>query len=715
MDNPYFTMDLDFMESVIWAFSSIYHQNKVYKGFKVQGYCPSCATPLANNEISDGYEYRQDSAITVKFALQQTPQNSKHTYSEDGFVDVVAGVIQNNQGAYAMVHHSKEHLWFFPGGKVDAGESLEEALRRELKEEVGVAVENSAYLGSIKIVHLGVPCRVHRYQVSTSDTPKIQEPEKHGALKWVSSEDSENQLGFVINIEGTLIDDEVELARDFVDFHLFKNVLNAQDLGQKEGSFNFLAWTTTPWTLPSNMYLAMGAEIEYVTVYDPESKEYYIMASQLLKKYYKSPDQYQLIYKQKGKEFANLNYQPLFDYIPNSTISQNYKDQFFQVLLGDFVSTEDGTGIVHIAPTFGEIDFMAVAEKLGEQNSLEWLFMPVDEYGTFDHQVPDYQGISVFEANGLIMEALKQQRKTVKSESITHSYPHCWRCKTPLIYKAMSSRFIKEKEMNALTHVDAEQIKFVPETVKNRFVNGLQSAPDWNIARNRYRGSPLPIWQNTEDPEDRISLGTLEEIYQFSKTGSKNLTKNIFIRHGETNFNAERKYDGLGEAVLTERGQEQSQELTRQLVNLQEQKSDLIFILSPLQRTWQTTKPLLVQLFGESTINEIEKKYFELHQQYQLLYKNKALAAHLQGDDASNIFQLHEQIYIDRRMTERYATNQGEYEVPGSSNWKELDLPVFGEGESANQLFERVKNAVHYWNQNFPTKTLIYSSHKDPI
>lgn len=229
MDNPYFTMDLDFMESVIWAFSSIYHQNKVYKGFKVQGYCPSCATPLANNEISDGYEDRQDSAITVKFALQQTPQDSKHTYSEDGFVDVVAGVIQNEQGAYAMVHHSKEHLWFFPGGKVDTGESLEDALSRELKEEVGVRVESSAYLGSIKIVHLGVPCRVHRYQVSTPDTPKIQEPEKHGALKWISSEDAENQLGFIINIEGTIIDDEVELARDFIDFHLFKNVLNTQD------------------------------------------------------------------------------------------------------------------------------------------------------------------------------------------------------------------------------------------------------------------------------------------------------------------------------------------------------------------------------------------------------------------------------------------------------------------------------------------------------
>ena len=128
---------------------------------------------------------------------------------------------------------------------------------------------------------------------------------------------------------------------------------------------------------------------------------------------------------------------------------------------------------------------------------------------------------------------------------------------------------------------------------------------------------------------------------------------------------------------MSSKGQEQAQALVPQLADLQEQKSDLIFILSPLQRTWRTIKPFLIELFGENTTNEVEQKYFDLHEQYQPLYTNKNLATYLQGDDASNIFQLHEQIYIDRRMTERYANNQGEYEVPGSSNWKELDLPIF--------------------------------------
>jgi hypothetical protein len=128
-------MDLDFMETVIWCFSNIYKQNKVYKGFKVQWYCPSCATPLANNEISDGYEDRQDTAITIKF-LHTAEKSDKYACSDDGFIDVVAWVIKNENGEYAMVHHAKENLWFFPGGKVNLWESFEDATKRELKEGI---------------------------------------------------------------------------------------------------------------------------------------------------------------------------------------------------------------------------------------------------------------------------------------------------------------------------------------------------------------------------------------------------------------------------------------------------------------------------------------------------------------------------------------------------------------------------------------------------
>ena len=715
IENPYFTMDLDFMESVIWCFSTIYNQNKVYKGFKVQGYCPSCATPLANNEISDGYEDKQDMAITIKFA-HQAPKNNAYEASEDGFIDVVAGVIRDGEGRYAMIHHMKENLWFFPGGKVEKGECRIAALKRELKEEIGVEAEEKHYLGAIKIIHLGKPYRVHRFEVTTSDTPSIQESEKHNALVWVKEEKSENSLGFALNINGTIIDDEKELTHDFIDFHLFKKVLDPEDKGLIEGKFNFLAWTTTPWTLPSNMFLAVGAEIDYVTVYDPESQEYYVMAENLLKKYYKSPDQYKFIYKQKGKELKNLTYQPLFDYIPNSKIPTEYKSQFFQILNGDFVSTEDGTGIVHIAPTFGEIDFMAVAELLGEQHALEWLFMPVDEYGCFDEQVPDYQGMKVFDANKLVMDELKARKVTVKAESITHSYPHCRRCHSPLIYKAMSSWFIKEKEMNAQTYQQAEQINFVPETVKNRFVNGLQQAPDWNIARNRYRGSPLPIWENVEDPEDRFSLGTLDELYHLTKTGSKNLTKNLFIRHGRTDFNDEKKFDGLGVSVLTQEGQTQANVLVEKLAKLKEEKADLVFVVSPLPRAWETLKPSLISFFDETLVADCEKKYFEIVKSYQDAFNKGTLLEIVQGSDDQNVFQLHEQIFVDWRMTDHLSfADQGKVQPCDLLNWQDASKSIGSDGETTEIMFARVKNAMQYWNAKFVTKTLIYTSHNDTI
>ena len=715
IENPYFTMDLDFMESVIWCFSTIYNQNKVYKGFKVQGYCPSCATPLANNEISDGYEDKQDMAITIKFA-HQAPKSNAYEASEDGFIDVVAGVIRDGEGRYAMIHHMKENLWFFPGGKVEKGECRIAALKRELKEEIGVEAEEKHYLGAIKIIHLGKPYRVHWFEVTTNDTPSVQESEKHNALVWVKEEKSENSLGFALNINGTIIDDEKELTHDFIDFHLFKKVLDPEDKGLIEGKFNFLAWTTTPWTLPSNMFLAVGAEIDYVTVYDPESQEYYVMAENLLKKYYKSPDQYKFIYKQKGKELKNLTYQPLFDYIPNSKIPTEYKSQFFQILNGDFVSTEDGTGIVHIAPTFGEIDFMAVAELLGEQHALEWLFMPVDEYGCFDEQVPDYQGMKVFDANKLVMDELKARKVTVKAESITHSYPHCRRCHSPLIYKAMSSWFIKEKEMNAQTYQQAEQINFVPETVKNRFVNGLQQAPDWNIARNRYRGSPLPIWQNVEDPEDRFSLGTLDELYHLTKTGSKNLTKNLFIRHGRTDFNDEKKFDGLGVSALTPEGQTQANALVEKLAKLKEEKADLVFIISPLPRAWETLKPSLISFFDETIVADCEKKHFEIVKNYQEAFNKGTLLEIVQGSDEQNVFQLHEQIFVDWRMTDHLSfADQEKVQPCDLLNWQDASKPIGTDGETTETMFARVKNAVQYWNAKFATKTLIYTSHDDTI
>ena len=714
--NPYFTMDLDFMESVMRCFSNIYNQNKVYKGFKVQGYCPSCATPLANNEIAEGYEDRQDTALTVKFP-HLAPESEKYSCSEDGFIDVVAGVLRDEKGRYAMIHHTKENLWFFPGGKVEKGEDLITALKRELKEEIWTELTTSKYLWAVKIIHLSKPRRVHRFEVESNDIPTLQEPEKHKDIQWVSEELYENSLGFAININGTIINDERELLHDFIDFYLFKKVLNPQEKGLIEGKFNFLAWTTTPWTLPSNMFLTIGENIDYVTVYDQKSQEYYVLAEALLKKYYKSPEDYTFIYKQKGKELKNLTYQPLFDYIKKSNIADEYKNQFFQILTWEFVSTEDGTGIVHTAPSFGEDDFNAVANLLGGENSKEWLFMPVDEYGCFTSEVPDYQGMKVMESNKPITEHLKANQKIVKTESLVHSYPHCRRCKTPLIYKAMSSRFIKEKEMNAQTASQAGEIKFIPETVKNRFVNGLQQAPDWNVARNRYRGSPLPIWQNVENPEDRFVINTLDELYHLTKTGSKNLTKNVFIRHGRTDFNEEKKFDSLGDARLNELWEQQAQGLVSKLAPHIGKKSDVVFILSPLPRVWQTIKPTLISFFWADEVARCEKLYFEHHEGHKDRFEKRKTFDHVHhGETEEIVVKLNDQLFIDSRITDLINyTDQGEKISCDMFNRFDEGKSIGTDWEKLEDYRKRTESAIHYWNSNHQTKTLVYVSHDDTI
>lgn len=714
--NPYFTMDLDFMESVMRCFSNIYNQNKVYKGFKVQGYCPSCATPLANNEIAEGYEDRQDTALTVKFP-HLAPESEKYSCSEDGFIDVVAGVLRDEKGRYAMIHHTKENLWFFPGGKVEKGEDLRTALKRELKEEIWTELTTSKYLWAVKIIHLSKPRRVHRFEVESNDIPTLQEPEKHKDIQWVTEELYENSVGFAININGTIINDERELLHDFIDFYLFKKVLNPQEKGLIEGKFNFLAWTTTPWTLPSNMFLTVGENIDYVTIYDQKSQEYYVLAEALLKKYYKSPEDYTFIYKQKGKELKNLTYQPLFDYIKKSNIADEYKNQFFQILTWEFVSTEDGTGIVHTAPSFGEDDFNVVANLLGGESSKEWLFMPVDEYGCFTSEVPDYQGMKVMESNKPITEHLKAAQKIVKTESLVHSYPHCRRCKTPLIYKAMSSRFIKEKEMNAQTASQAGEIKFVPETVKNRFVNGLQQAPDWNVARNRYRGSPLPIWQNVENPEDRFVINTLDELYHLTTSGSKNLTKNVFIRHGRTDFNEEKKFDSLGDARLNELWEQQAQGLVSNLAPHIEKKSDVVFILSPLPRVWQTIKPTLISFFWADEVARCEKLYFEHHEGHKDRFEKRKTFDHVHhGETEEIIVKLNDQLFIDSRITDLINyTDQGEKISCDMFNRFDEERSIGTDWEKLEDYRRRTESTIHYWNSNHQTKTLVYVSHDDTI
>ena len=179
-------------------------------------------------------------------------------------------------------------------------------------------------------------------------------------------------------------------------------------------------------------------------------------------------------------------------------------------------------------------------------------------------------------------------------QSYTHSYPHCRRCKTALISKAMDSWFIKEPSLKNLTLPNAEKIGFVPETIKKRFIATLDSAPDWNLSRNRYRGSPIPVWINDKDQEDRLSIWTLDELYQNTQNWSQNLTKNILIRHGRTDYNEENRGDSYGTWTLTQQGEKQAEKLNKELSTELWKTKNTIIVISPLKRTFQTITPFLI-------------------------------------------------------------------------------------------------------------------------
>ena len=283
-----------------------------------------------------------------------------------------------------------------------------------------------------------------------------------------------------------------------------------------ENGMNILVWTTTPWTLPSNLMLAVGLDIDYAVM--EENGQKYILAEALLGRYKKQLEKAVKVGSLKGKDLVGLGYEPMFPYF-----KQLKEKGAFRVLSGEFVSTEDGTGIVHIAPGFGQDDFEAC--RAYDENFP--VVCPVDEAGKFTAEVPDYQGKQVFETNEPIMQWLKENGLLVKKEQYTHSYPFCWRTDTPLIYKAMSSWFVKVTDFRDNMVKNNQQINWVPEHIKDgRFGKWLEGARDWSISRNRFWGTPIPVWKSDNPNFPRIDVfGSLEEIREKTGVEVKDLHK----------------------------------------------------------------------------------------------------------------------------------------------------------------------------------------------
>ena len=398
--------------------------------------------------------------------------------------------------------------------------------------------------------------------------------------------------------------------KDITDISVYvkSKLKSGQKFGQgkeTKDSVYMITWTTTPWTLPGNTAVAVGKNINYTALRIKGVPELLIVASESVGRVFKGKE-IEIVYDDiKGSDLIGLSYEPIFDYYKN--IDTLNKENIWKVWHADFVTTDVGTGVVHEAPAFGEDDM-----SLAKEHNIPFI-RHVEPNGTFSKEVTDFAGIKVKpkedhqSADVLIIKYLAQNGKLFEKEKIVHSYPHCYRCETPLLYYALPSWFVNIQKVKNNLLKNAKSMNWVPSHLKGgRFKNTMESAPDWTISRNRYWASPLPFWKSSSGKI--MFVNSIEDLKSKTK---KSGNKYFVMRHGEAENNVLKVCSSAPDNIhhLTEKGKKQVTEAVKSLVD---KNIDMIFASSFL-RTEETTNIIKKVINFPSQNIKIDSRLVELN------------------------------------------------------------------------------------------------------
>ena len=462
----YRTMDKDFMESVWWAFKQLYEAGKIYEGEKVLMYDTKFATPVSKAEVTmdnDAYQTVTDPSVYVRFKLNDTQKPAGFDECERSYVGALLVdtngklIAQQRDDTPGITNPGMVSLF---GGTSHESESPIETLRRELEEELELEV-NSRNLLLQTVKHengTNVACSI--YIVTGVDAEKLKLHEGAGFATGTPEELLSRPVTSVTQ----------QAIEAFID---------------AQSSVSVLAWTTTPWTLPANLMLAVNPDMTYCEVLVGGEK--LIIAEEALERTLQDekhqPLDYKVLRKFPGSELVGKNYQPLDT---GSTWPEN--DKIHTIYAADFVSHESGTGIVHIAPAYGEDDF-----ELAKRHGMS-AFHVIDDNGYYTDG--NYKGLEVWDNNKFIAKNLKEKGAVWKIEYIRHEYPFNPRSKQRIMYRAIPSWFFAIQGQKPLMLEQNEHINWFPHHLKHgRFAKNIEQAPDWNLSRDRFWATAMPVWK----------------------------------------------------------------------------------------------------------------------------------------------------------------------------------------------------------------------------